>query len=496
MKRLARIPLSCALPFVAMLTADLRVASAYVLLPALVGVLEVLAGREAVLHSAPIATRNVDLSALRLPAGLPSWVRRRTMRVLELGALLTGVAGLLVGGWLPLLGLVPAYGYALAASALIVLRLGRGRRMDGAAELYATVQQQIDAYAPEVVLYFSGAPGTGYQVNKWLSMLDRLEKRSMILMRQPPLLAEVAETARPVVCISRAAELMGFELPTVGVVLYPAHSGANSHLLRMASAKHVFIGPGDSDEVPIINPLTNVYDEVWVAGPAGRERYARADVGVREETIVEVGRPQLTGIRSGPTGSPEFTVLYAPTWEGWKEERDESSVAVLGSGLVRELILAGFRVVYKPHPLTGSRDPRVRTASERIARLTGQYPNARTVLPGEASLIDCFNEADLMIADVSSVIADFLASGRPYAVTCLRGLDDGEFRQRYPTAAAGYLLDPACARLAGVLELVRGGDPMAGAREELSRYLLGPAEPDSMTLINDAVNVLMKRAES
>ena len=60
------------------------------------------------------------------------------------------------------------------------------------------------------------------------------------------------------------------------------------------------------------------------AGPAGRDRYRLADVGVRDEQVREVGRPQLAEITRAADGSPAtpglFTVLYAPTWEGFYAE--------------------------------------------------------------------------------------------------------------------------------------------------------------------------------
>ena len=80
------------------------------------------------------------------------------------------------------------------------------------------------------------------------------------------------------------------------VALYPANTIKNMHLLREPGIKHVFIGHGDSDKVSSINPFTRVYDEVWVAGRAGRDRWARARVGVRDDAIVEVGRPQLDAV--------------------------------------------------------------------------------------------------------------------------------------------------------------------------------------------------------
>ena len=69
-------------------------------------------------------------------------------------------------------------------------------------------------------------------------------------------------------------------------------------MLREPGTKHVFVGHGDSDKQASVNPYSKVYDEVWVAGLAGRERYARAGVGVLDRDIVEIGRPQLAGVHT------------------------------------------------------------------------------------------------------------------------------------------------------------------------------------------------------
>ena len=105
--------------------------------------------------------------------------------------------------------------------------------------------------------------------------------------------------------------------------------------------KHVFIGHGDSDKLASVNPFSKVYDEVWVAGRAGRDRYAIADVGVRDEDIVEVGRPQLAPIQSGrrrPRGPHVPTVLYAPTWEGWDDDPGNTSLLLAGENIVKQLL--------------------------------------------------------------------------------------------------------------------------------------------------------------
>jgi len=476
--------------------------------------------------------------------------------------------------------------------ALCVVMAGHARRnrhLGDRAWVLATVNERIREHRPEVVLYFSGSNDSAYQVNMWLSTLAQLGRPAMIMMREPGLAPLLGRTSLPVVCIEDLVEVMNFSLPSVRVALFPANTAKNLHLLRVPGIGHVFICHGDSDKAASFNPYSKVYDEVWVAGKAGRDRYLRAQVGVRDEDIVEVGRPQLTGIRLAGDRPADhvFTVLYAPTWEGWFTDECQTSLTTMGPRIIKALIAhePRLRIVYKPHPLTGTCDPRAAQAHEQIValieqanrqreaggpgtrgenepsrraatadlarieaqlgRLAGGAPaqgwttwlrpqadeaalsrDSRPGTDGDAewrqltdawhtaywrsqepwrhrvvtgplpTLYDCFDHADLLISDISSVVADFIASGKPHAVANPDGRDENEFRAEYPTAAAAYLLDPDCVALPDVIAEAAGSGPdrLAGARQELKGYLLGPDHPDAMTRFNDAVEALATRA--
>jgi hypothetical protein len=370
--------------------------------------------------------------------------------------------------------------------------------------------------------------------------------------------------------------MMNFQMPeSTRVALFPANAGTNIHMLRIPQVHSVFIGHGDSDKAASFNPFSKVYDQVWVAGPAGRERYLRSEAGVRDGDIVEVGRPQLAPIdTTGFTPDPMFTVLYAPTWEGWTGDKFHTSVAVMGPALVRLLLdhAPHVRLLYKPHPMAGKDSPAVRRAHQKIVKMIAEANAARDArgewsadpahaaarsrldeltaklaelggdgtaeldeaeasraaavrdLAGDAlwretlaeaektyweaegwwrhrvitgsvpHLYSCFNRADLLITDVSSVVADFMASGKPYVVTNGANLSDEEFRRKNPSASAAYLLGRDCSGLAGILTAVSGDgdDVMAPRRRELKRYLLGSDESDAMSLFAQAVDGLMK----
>ncbi|MFJ8792740.1 hypothetical protein [Streptomyces sp. NPDC102462] len=533
----------------------------------------------------PVATRNVDLkSRVRIPDAPPQRLLHRSAeKMLHLD--LFAVAGILVGAALDRSG----YGYAgigltvLLALLYVVALMPyvRGRKIPpNADQVLAAVDDWLTAYKPETVLYFSGSKDSAYQVNMWLETMEQLDTRPLVILRERVILQNLAPTTVPVVCVPGGVHLMNMDLSTVRVALYAANVGKNIHLLRVPTMKHVFIGHGDSDKLASVNPFSKVYDEVWTAGRAGRDRYAIADVGVRDEDIVEVGRPQLAPIRTWQ-GVPEDripTVLYAPTWEGWDDNPGNTSILLAGENIVRRLVQSDppVRVLYKPHPFTGTRSGRAKAAHERItalvekaaaqraadprfpadpaahaqagaelariearlaelsgaggekgdeaeasrdgvvdvtrheeiARLRTEWNAAywrsfpahehRVIAGAEPRLYDCFNVSDAMVSDISSVVSDFIASGKPYAVTDCAELGVEEFKRQNTAVRAAVILSNGAQELDALLAAVRdpAADPLADDRTELKRYLLGPDEPTSIDQFNAAVAGLARKAET
>lgn len=450
----------------------------------------------------PVETRNLDLTGIRLPPPQAEFTRRR------LSERFHGVSALaLLGAGVAAAAHVPAVGYVAVALVLIFELVAVGwavgwlLRSRGAAvrgTLLRQVLKKVNAIGPEVMLYHSGTEDTVYQVNMWLSAIDRLHRPALIVIRERDCYLSLGKTSTPVVCIPDAVDFMTFTLPSVRVALYTANVGKTIHMLREPGVRHIFIGHGDSDKSASSNPFSKVYSEIWVAGAAGRDRYARAGVGIRDEDIVEVGRPQLEGIElgRGPIGERELTVLYAPTWEGWTNDPTHTSLMRTGPALVDRMISVGnVRVIYKPHPLTGTVSTEAAKADAAIrasiSRAAGRH---ETVAVGARTLYDCFNDSDVLVADISSVLSDYIASEKPYIVPNLTGLDEATFRDRFRSAGEAYLLDPAGERIGAILDLIRDSDPLAAARQDLKHYLIGPSEPDAMTRFLRAVDAAYEAA--
>nr|WBO77965.1 CDP-glycerol glycerophosphotransferase family protein [Streptomyces sp. SBE_14.2] len=522
----------------------------------------------------PVVTRNIDASALRLSPAPPLLLRRPGPRLLVYG--LPATAGLLLTAAtadrrFAALGLALSLGLAAVGLCDLALRLLPGRRPAGEREALQWLDRWLAEYRPTVGLYFSGGTSSAYQANMWLEPLAQLEGRPLIVLRERFMVQKLAATDVPILCLPKVSTLMRLEQSTLQVLIHPSNSGKTSQVLRIPTLKHTFVNHGESDKLSSCNPYAKAYDEVWVAGPAARERYAQAEVGVEDKDVVEIGRPQLDAVRpyAGPPTGTYTTVLYAPTWEGWDGNPGNTSVIEAGENLVRALLAdPKVRLLYKPHPLTGSVDPRAgaadlrirelvraanrgrsglrptdsgelarrtaeldritatdfRAAADQVERMLAQSApeegRARAVAEATAAwedaywaslpewehqivlgprptLFSCFNHSDLLVSDVSSVVSDFLASGKPYAVANTSGLAEDVFRKTFPTVRAATVLTPDAAGVPALLASVRDPelDELAGARVELKRYLLGPDEPTSQERFNAAVRALCSAAE-
>ncbi|WP_406494065.1 hypothetical protein OG936_10330 [Streptomyces sp. NBC_00846] len=536
----------------------------------------------------PVVTRNIGLKQVRIPDAPPSLLLNRPAeKMLHLDtfamvgvlvAIETGVTGFAYAGLAVTLVL------ALCYLAALLPYIRPSRLVAPEAQVLSAVDTWLGEYKPNVVLYFSGSKDSAYQVNMWLETMAQLDGRPLILLRERAILPQLNTTSVPVLCVPGGVHLMNMNLSSVRVALYAANVGKNIHLLRVPTMKHVFIGHGDSDKLASVNPYSKAYDEVWTAGRAGRDRYALADVGVRDEDIVEVGRPQLAAIQpwSGAPKNPIPTVLYAPTWEGWDDNPGNTSLLLAGENIVNRLLNAEqpVRLLYKPHPFTGTRSARAKAVHQRItaliekaaaerandprwakesaalqavqaeartelariearltalssggnvagdeaemsrdsladpareaeiARLKDEWNTAswqalgwwehKVVTGARMRLYDCFNESDAMVSDISSVVSDFIASGKPYAVTDSAALGEDEFRRQNTAVRAAVVLSNAATELDALLAAVvdPAADTLAADRRQLKEYLLGPDEPTSIVQFDTAVKDLAVKSEA
>lgn len=170
----------------------------------------------------------------------------------------------------------------------------------------------------------------------------------------------------------------------------------------------------------------------------------------------------------------------------------------LGQGLdiVAALVGLGARVLFRPHPFS-ARDAQSRVAIARIddflAQRQGDHLTSQdcALLP----IFECFNRSDAMVADISSVVSDYLASGKPFAVNVADLA--GDPHEVYPVTAGAYVLHSGIGDdLVDVLRAMLTDDPLRDARIRMRRHYLGEFEPaESPTVFVAAVREALLAAE-
>jgi hypothetical protein len=400
---------------------------------------------------------------------------------------LVGLVGVLAGpGWLLAAPALAAVGFA----GWLLVDGWRRWRTGHRAEL-ARLARAVTLHRPRFLLYFSAPPGSEYQARMWLPYLARIGEPFVVVVTERHNLAPVAAaTAAPVVvCDTFEALDAVLATPSLRAAFYVNNGMKNSHCVRVARLTHVQLYHGDSDKAVTASPVNAMFDRIFVAGPAAIDRFAAHGVDIPREKFRIVGRPQAEQLATGPpppparpggppgdrTGAP--TVLYAPTWVGTHASGNHCSLPV-AEPIVRALLARGVTVLLRPHPYTSRHRESARQLL-RVEQLLGQDragtgrehrwgPAATT----ELSLFECMNRSDAMICDVSSVASDYLATGKPFAITDLAGEGD-RFPDTFPLARAGYRIAPDAGNLPAVLDDLLGRDPLAATRRELRAYYLG-----------------------
>lgn len=281
----------------------------------------------------------------------------------------------------------------------------------------------------EVMVYFPGAPDTLYQVVPWLPTFEAVHARcrTVVICQDSRVAAAIRRLCTvPVVTVARYGTLDGLLARSdVKLALYVSHLPRNFENLRFSSLLHAYIGHGDSDKGVSASNQLKAYDYVFAPGPAAVDRIARRlmrfDAPAR---CIVVGQPlSLSAPRGDLPHEDRVTVLYAPTWEGAQPSVAYSSVQSHGLALVRSLLGdPRYRVLYRPHPLTGvtSRGYAVADSAVREAITAAGAPH-EIVLADHEPLEATFARSHVLVADVSAVTTAWLPSLRPVIVTRAEG---------------------------------------------------------------------------
>ncbi len=383
-------------------------------------------------------------------------------------------------------GLGAAVAASLTAAILVIVLMTMAlvdalRQFFRAGRIRESIAEAVIDYRPEFVVYYTAPAGSEYQIAMWLPYLDRIGRRYLVIVRSTGTYNKVSGmTTAPVVLRTKLSELDAVAAPSVKVAFYVNNGSSNAHFVRYTDITHIQLLHGESDKAASFNPVTAMFDKIFVAGQAGVDRYADHGVDIPKEKFVIVGRPQVEAVQPRTEANiPVRSVLYAPTWEGYQSETNYTSLAH-GPQIVRALLDRGLRVVFRPHPFSyrnAEYVPYIRQIHAMLER--DKAASGREHIWGKRaetsfSLFDCFNDVDALVSDVSSVIPDFLYSTKPFAIMSAGASDNAQFERDFPLARAGYVLEPGLANLDAVLDELTTTDSRADTRVAMRERYLGP----------------------
>jgi len=281
----------------------------------------------------------------------------------------------------------------------------------------------------KIAVYFADSKVNLYQIRQWYAPLAEIAATwpVAIISRSPSAVLELwDESPVPALYLRRVTDLEQFvHSQDLKIAFYVNQNAKNFQMFRYGRMWHVFINHGESDKMYMTTNQFKAYDFSLVAGDAAIERLSHKlwDFDLAKRAI-PIGRPQADHFAGELPYTPDdrTVVLYAPTWEGDREAAAYGSIASHGVALVSALLSTGrHRVIYRPHPRSGVVDPAYGSANraiiDAIARANAADPAAQHVFDDGPSLGWQLAAADVAITDISAMVYDRLATGKPLIVT-------------------------------------------------------------------------------
>jgi hypothetical protein len=432
--------------------------------------------------------------ALPQVANIPGWKVPVPSTVLANWFFAANTIAILLTGLAAMVGFtaVPAFVLAAASLALAIAMAAQAvRYLYFRGRFEANLPKILASMGPVFAFHWQAPAGTAYQAAMWLPYLKRLDRPYFILVRTAPNFDEVAKlTDAPIILRNRLEDLDSVVCPSLKTVFYANTAVRNSHMIRFPHLTHIQLNHGDSDKIASVSPTFRQYDRNFVAGQAAIDRFGIHGVEVRLDQFVIVGRPQLESVQVASTPISQVAepvVLYSPTWSGFYEDSDYSSLPA-GTKIVQALLDRGCTVIFRPHPYARKHPGNSAACDEVIALLaqsakeTGRDHLFGAIAETEMSVFDCFNASNAMISDVSSLVSDYLISEKPFAMVAVSAHGE-QFLTEFPMAKAAYVMDATRAGdLTGVdecLDGLLGLDPKLAERRGVRTYYLGEASPSA-----------------
>lgn len=354
----------------------------------------------------------------------------------------------------------------IASARRLVRNILSSRRNRAAVARQSSAHPQPAPGTIRIAVYFADTKVNLYQIRQWYAPLAELASTwpVAIIARAPStVLALWDESPVPAHYLRSVADLEQFvQGQDIRIVFYVNQNAKNFQMFRYGRMWHVFINHGESDKMYMTTNQFKAYDYGFVAGDAAIERLSHKlwDFDLAKRAIA-IGRPQADHLGGELPYTPDgrTVVLYAPTWEGDRAAAAYGSIASHGVAITASLLASPtHRLIYRPHPRSGVVDPEYKAANEAIitaiARANAADPTAQHVFDTSNELGWQLAAPDVAITDISAMVYDRLATGRPLLVT--RPVSaDAEIDETGYLGACEWLLAPEALDIVAIAERVQ-----------------------------------------
>lgn len=249
------------------------------------------------------------------------------------------------------------------------------------------------------------------------------------------------------------------KIPSIKVFLYPTNRANNfNYLNKFPHIKHVFIGHGDSDKLSSSSRFSTVYDFLFTADDNAATRFFERGVKIPHERFITIGAPVVPGLVVNTEKTVSIkNILFAPTSEGKAADSNFSSLMEINPAETLENLSLSFNIDYRPHPGAGERLPEYKSLSKVLKLLYSKN------LSKEQS----YNNADLIICDISGVMSEFLFTNKPIILPynpksklITENINKSEFKEYV------YLFDISKDNLHELISKISQNDHLREAREK------------------------------
>ena len=263
-------------------------------------------------------------------------------------------------------------------------------------------------------------------------------------------------------------------IESLKVFLYVTHKKKNfMNLDRFPKAKHVHINHGESVKGSNSIPEFILYDFLIWANKDAVKRFSKVFQPIVEMKSLYMGvpflEPQVEDLPADKESFSGATILYQPTWEGWRESNNYTSIDEIGT-MISDFVnngCGGYRLLFRPHPAIGKRIP----GHKEIVRLLRD-----TAFRDSSAKYWDYEVSDFAISDVSGASAEYLSTKKLLIVPfmqkhAINGYTPKSLGAELPFA---YIWDISSEQLSDAIASAANDIELKSNREhEFTRYYSG-----------------------